>query len=88
MIGAYLMPLATPELVTPMFWTARIAAVLYASGVGLLLVGWRGPANSVARGIYTAGCCLLWVHVGLAFHVAHGWSHADAVRQTGVRTPS
>ena len=76
-----------PEPVTLMFWTARAAAALFAAALALLLLGggrsWRYPA---ARAAYTAGCGLLWVHVGLAFHVAHGWSHADAVRVTAERT--
>jgi hypothetical protein len=76
------------DLTPFMFWTARSAALLYAVTVGLLLFreGGRERRYRVARAVYTAGCGLIWVHVALAFQVAHGWSHADAVRVTAART--
>ena len=32
----------------------------------------------VARAAWIAGCAVFLVHFGLAFHLAHSWSHADA----------
>jgi|GEM_PF-1371530 len=38
----------------------------------------RGSAFRVARAAWVAGCAVFLVHLGLAFHLAHGWSHANA----------
>ena len=30
------------------------------------------------RILYTWGCVMCWLHIAVAFHLAHGWSHAAA----------
>lgn len=67
--------------------TIRLALAYYAAGVGLML--FLGPAEWAAsgRGVLARWCwTLAWatyvIHVGMAFHFYHGWSHADAVRHT------
>ncbi len=54
----------------------------------LAMIGWFVGAlalfekrKSAAR-IWLAGCVLLLVHLGIAFHLAHGWSHAAAFEHT------
>jgi hypothetical protein len=32
--------------------------------------------------VWTMGCLLLWVHIALAFHLGHGWSHQAAWEHT------
>ncbi|MDY3554710.1 hypothetical protein R5W24_003839 [Gemmata sp. JC717] len=34
------------------------------------------------RALWTLGCALLLVHIAVAFHVGHGWSHAAAWEHT------
>ena len=76
-----------PDLVAVMYWTVRISVLFYAGALGILLgVFARSEGGGVARLFWTAGAVLLIVHVLLAFHVVHGWSHADAVRQTAEQT--
>lgn len=44
-----------------------------------------GPREADAgrlRALWTLGCVLLWVHVAVAFHAGHGWSHAAAWEHT------
>ena len=41
-----------------------------------------GRATARGRAWWTAGCGLLWLHVGVAMGAAHGWSHAAAVEHT------
>ena len=57
-------------------------ALLYAAGVALMLCGgWRE-----GRIVWTLGCAMLWVHVAVAFHFVHEWSHAHALGQTAEQT--
>jgi len=41
-----------------------------------------GEARRLRQFSWALGCGLLAVHFAAAFHLAHGWSHADAYRQT------
>jgi hypothetical protein len=67
--------------------TIRLALAFYAAAVGLMLFLRPAEWSGAGRG-GLARCCwsLAWaayvIHVGLAFHFYHGWSHADAVRHT------
>jgi hypothetical protein len=45
----------------------------------------RTRANP-ARLLWTAGCLAALVHVGLAFHMYHGWSHTAAYVDTARQT--
>jgi hypothetical protein len=42
--------------------------------------------DGMARWTWTWGCLLLWIHVGLAFHFVHDWSHVAAYRATAEQT--
>jgi hypothetical protein len=50
-----------------------LAAVIAASGRGSVL------GAREARIAYTWGCAMCLLHVAVAFHLAHAWSHAAAV---------
>jgi hypothetical protein len=68
--------------------TVRLALLYYAVAVSLML--WPAPADGAAaagRGRLARACwTLAWaaylVHLGMAFHHYHHWSHADAVEHT------
>ena len=75
-------------------WTIDLALIDY---VLALIVGLRSagvPCEStrisrdenVARGLWTAGCLLLWLHILLVFHFYHDWSHTNAVEHTAQET--
>jgi hypothetical protein len=57
--------------------------LLYAAALYLLLAR-RHP--SLARALWTAACALLFIHVALAFHFTHHWSHAHALHETARQT--
>ncbi len=68
--------------------TVRVALAYYAAALVLMLT-LRPPewAAAAGRGRLARWCwALAWVtyavHVGMAFHYYHHWSHADAVRHT------
>src|SRR5437868_1002537 len=81
----WLVPLDNPgEYLTRA--TVRVALAYYAAALVLMLTlrppGW---AAATGRGRLARRCwALAWVtyavHVGVAFHYYHHWSHADAVR--------
>src|SRR5262245_4082510 len=66
--------------------TVRVALAFYALAAALMLTldpaGWRArtPLGRVARAAWVLGLAAFLVHVGLAFHHHHGWSHAEAMR--------
>ena len=71
-------------------------AVLYAS-IWASIVAWtaaeclrlsRADAArmNTARVLWAAGAALAAVHVALAFHLRHAWSHASAVAETARQT--
>lgn len=68
-------------------WTARLFVVCY---VGRLCIdaGGRRDANSqrTARWLWTLGCVIFLLHVAVAFHFQHGWSHAAALEYVRQRT--
>lgn len=52
-------------------------------GYFLTLIGWsRGLANKMLRWLWTLGCAFFVVHVVLAFHLTHHWSHQAAWEAT------
>ncbi|MFT5497945.1 MAG: hypothetical protein ACI9TH_003353 [Kiritimatiellia bacterium] len=65
-------------------WTVRLSLL---AGY-LLLIRQAGGAGFTRadRAVWTAGCLLMIVHVMLAFHFAHHWSHAAAVQDTAEKT--
>jgi hypothetical protein len=56
--------------------TAHVALLFYALALGLM--PWAGAARW-ARRLWTLGWACYLVHVAVAFHFAHHWSHAEAV---------
>lgn len=65
-----------------MFWTIRLAMLLYAAALALSLA----RRTRAARLPWTLACTLLWAHVGLAYHHVHGWSQTHALRHTAEQT--
>lgn len=66
-------------------WTAVVAAALWC-GAALFAVYKRRPGRGLSRPLaelarwpYAAGCYVYLLHVAVAFHAGHGWSHAAAV---------
>jgi hypothetical protein len=68
----------------PTYLTARLAMLLYAAALVSRLVA-PGAARA-ARFLYTAGCAALLLHIAVAFHVHHHWSHAAARAHVEVTT--
>lgn len=42
----------------------------------------RSPDHTAPRVVWAIGCLLLLVHVAVAFHLGHGWSHRAAWEHT------
>jgi hypothetical protein len=68
-------------------WSARIVVLFYAMRLAVdFLVADPIRRERWARWAWTAGCAVYLLHVGLAFHFLHGWSHAAALAHTARRT--
>ena len=75
----------TGDLLT--HWTARSAFGLYVLALAVHLLVPPAPArNRFYRLCWTLGWAAFAVHVACAFHFVHGWSHADAFRETARQT--
>jgi hypothetical protein len=69
-------------------YTVRVALAWYAAALALMV--YLGPADwragttrgRLARWCWTLGWAAYLVHLAMAFHFYHHWSHADAVRHT------
>ena len=68
--------------------TVRLALLYYAAAVSLLICLPRGEAPTfsaqarLARWLWTLAWAAYLIHVGVAFHYVHHWSHAAAVQHT------
>jgi hypothetical protein len=68
--------------------TIRLSLLYFAAALNVLLwlepSAWRErtPGVRLARWFWTLGWAAFLVHLGMAFHYFHGWSHADAVEHT------
>lgn len=68
--------------------TIRLALACYAGAATLLLLArqsdWKtySPRLRLARVLWTCAWFTYLVHVAMAFHFVHGWSHAHAMRHT------
>jgi hypothetical protein len=60
--------------------TVRLALVYYAAA--LILMMYSGPLDRLARWCWTLAWATYLVHLAMAFHHYHHWSHGDAVRHT------
>ncbi|MBX3444304.1 MAG: hypothetical protein KF774_18015 [Planctomyces sp.] len=73
-------------------WPIRIAVVAYFAALALMLTlddaGWRArtAAGRSARWLWTWGSAAYLVHVAMAFHFVHGWSHARAFAATATES--
>ncbi len=69
-------------------YTVRLSLLYYAAALNLMLwlrpTDWhdQGPTMRLARCCWSLGWLTFLVHLAMAFHFFHGWSHADAVRHT------
>lgn len=69
-------------------WTIRLALAFYASAAGWMLTlkveDWPAatPRGGLARTLWTLAFVTYAVHVALAMHHYHHWSHAHAVEHT------
>lgn len=84
----WLVPAAPDQGIVLTFQTVRLALAWYAAAM-LLMTGakaddWRvlTARGRAMRWCWTWGMTIYLVHVGMAFHHYHGWSHADAFRRT------
>ncbi len=68
--------------------TVRLSLAWYFASLVLMMrldrAGWRAEtaAGRIARWCWTWGIVCFLVHVGMAFHYYHHWSHADAFERT------
>ena len=66
-------------------WTIRLSLAAYVGRLGLRIVNptsdHAGPWR-FARGLWTIGCALAWLHVAAAFQFEHHWSQSAAWDQT------
>ncbi len=46
----------------------------------------RRGQRETARIVWTSGAALLGIHIALAFHYWHGWSHAAAYQSTAIQS--
>lgn len=68
-------------------WTIRVAIALYGFAVAAqLLAQGRNPWRRAARWFWSTGCAIYVVHVLVAFHYYHHWSHAAVFEHTAKRT--
>lgn len=63
--------------------TAWLAFSLYVAGA---LAGLRQPAGRAFRWLWLVGAVVLLVHLLVAFHFKHDWSHAAAYADTARQT--
>jgi len=56
---------------------ARTAWIAAAAWYAAMALRWRG-SRQLFRGVYIWGCAAYLLHVAVAFHLAHGWSHREA----------
>ncbi|MEX0936532.1 MAG: hypothetical protein WDZ59_01640 [Pirellulales bacterium] len=69
-----------------LYWSVRLALLLYAASVVLQLGGSGDAARRTARHCWSLGCGAFLVHVVAAFGYVHHWSHASAYQSTAEQT--
>lgn len=74
-----------PHLAT--VWTARLCAALWLASLAVAARSGRGEAAGRHwRWLWTFGAVGLLIHVLVAFHFEHGWSHEAAYEHTRIQT--
>ncbi len=66
--------------------TIWVALIGYLGGAAYAIARGGPRWERAARAAWTAGCLLLFVHVGLALQIAHGWSQASVYAETARQT--
>lgn len=71
-------------------WTARAVVACCLVAWLLALRGMRREPRGfrIWRAVWSAGCTLLAVHIAVAMHCEHGWSHTTALEHTAKQTQS
>jgi hypothetical protein len=65
------------------FVSAWLAMVFWYFGATAVWLFRHEPEPStIAQWLWATGCCYQLLHVAIAFHTAHGWSHAAAFAHT------
>jgi hypothetical protein len=68
-------------------WTARLFVACYILRLCVDAAGrWDAASQRLARWFWTMGCGIYMVHVLVAFHLMHGWSHEAAYEHVRQRT--
>jgi len=67
-------------------WTVRLAIGFYIAALSLYVSRNSRRSDHFARLAWTAGFALYAVHVCLAFHFFHDWSHSEAYIETARQT--
>ena len=67
-------------------WTIRLSLLLYALVVFALLAGPPWSRRSALKWLWAASCGVFLIHVALAFHYYHHWSHSAALAHTADET--
>lgn len=73
-------PVGTDVTNSEIRFTALLPVCLWCLAWPLAFV--RTPIDLVPRFIWALGCALLLVHIAVAFHLGHGWTHAKAWEHT------
>ena len=63
-----------------------LSLVAWTAAEGLRLARPYRSRPGAARGLWLVGAALAGLHVALAFHFRHGWSHASAFAETARQT--
>ena len=69
--------MATGVTSLAIYLSAWLAMIGWFVGSLALIENWKSAAK-----LWAVGCGLLLLHLAIAFHIAHGWSHAAAFGHT------
>ncbi|MBM3982573.1 MAG: hypothetical protein FJ304_20340 [Planctomycetes bacterium] len=88
-VYGFIVGVSALPLLEPVGTDATHRAIKFSARMPILFwcLGWlavivRHPDRPIDGQLWALGCALLWVHVAIAFHLGHGWSHAAAWEHT------
>jgi positive regulator of sigma E activity len=81
--GTIVFPLDSTILVRSTAWVSFLCYMLTLIGCLTLKPGIR--KQQLLRLVYTFGCAVFLIHVALAFHYVHAWSHQAAWEATALQ---
>ncbi len=68
-------------------WSARLFVACYVGRICIDAARRRDPGSQrIARWLWTMGCLVYLIHVAVAFHFVHAWSHSAAYAHVLKRT--